>query len=537
MNKKRVLVSLTLMLAVLGCTRTPYVDPLISPETQTSIKTIDPLILEPRPEPNEPASAEPNAPEPATQVITLEQCRAQALEGNLELKAQLIAPTLAAESLSQERAKFEMAFSSNINYSKRDRASFSGLEGNQDDYLSLSNSIQAPLVTGGTASFDTRDNRQHSDNPWNTYDPIYSPSASMSLSQPLLQGGGQQATKYSIRIAGLNHARTKAQTKLEVIRIVAAMDRTYWRLYAAQKVLDVRQQQLVLAEAQLAQARRQVDSGVSAQVEIIRAEAGVAQQAEAIIVAQNDLADRQRELKRVMNKAGMTMQSHTRLIPASEPVPVPYILDPNIMLTSAFEHRMELLELELQLLQDDQTIDFRKNQALPVATMNYTYNVSGLGETRDESYDMLRESRYADHTMGLSMRIPLGNVAAKSRVRSARYEKYQRLINRKNRKSLIEYEVLNALNQVETNWERIIASQHNTILNSRVYEAEKRQFEQGLRTSTDVLDAQTTLANAQLSELSALVEYQIALVDLAYSTGTLLGAAQVEWDPIVPTIQ
>jgi outer membrane protein TolC len=315
------------------------------------------------------------------------------------------------------------------------------------------------------------------------------------------------------------------------------MDRTYWRLYAAQKVLDVRQQQLALAQAQLAQARRQVDSGVSAQVEIIRAEAGVAQQAEAIIVAQNDLADRQRELKRVMNRTDMTMQSRTQLIPASEPVPVPYMLDPNVMLTSAFEHRMELLELELQLLQDNQTIDYRKNQALPVATMNYTYNVSGLGETRNESYDLLRESRFADHTMGLSMRIPLGNAAAKSALRQAKYEKYQRLITRKNRKSLIEYEVLNALNQVETNWERIIASQHNTILNNRVYEAEKRQFEQGLRTSTDVLDAQTTLANAQLSELSALVEYQIALVDLAYATGTLLGSAQIEWEPVVPTIQ
>jgi outer membrane protein len=169
--------------------------------------------------------------------------------------------------------------------------------------------------------------------------------------------------------------------------------------------------------------------------------------------------------------------------------------------------------------------------------MNYTYNVSGLGDTRSDSYDLLEESRFADHTMGLSMRIPLGNAAAKSRVRRARYEKYQRLITRKQRKNLVEYEVLNAMDQVHTNWQRIIASQQNTVLSSRVYDAEKRQFEQGLRTSTDVLDAQTTLANAQLSELSALVEYQVALVDLAYATGTLLGAAQIEWEPTVPTIQ
>jgi len=55
-----------------------------------------------------------------------------------------------------------------------------------------------------------------------------------------------------------------------------------------------------------------------------------------------------------------------------------------------------------------------------------------------------------------------------------------------------------------------------------------------LRTSTDVLQAQTNFANSQSSEILALAEYQIALVDLSYATGTLLGAAKVRWEPIVP---
>ena len=46
--------------------------------------------------------------------------------------------------------------------------------------------------------------------------------------------------------------------------------------------------------------------------------------------------------------------------------------------------------------------------------------------------------------------------------------------------------------------------------------------------------AQTNLADAQRAEISALTEYQIALVDLAYATGTLLGAAKVQWAPFVP---
>jgi hypothetical protein len=52
-------------------------------------------------------------------------------------------------------------------------------------------------------------------------------------------------------------------------------------------------------------------------------------------------------------------------------------------------------------------------------------------------------------------------------------------------------------------------------------EAEKRQFEVGLRTSTDVLDAQAKFANAQ--------------IDLAYATGMFLGAYKIRWEPIVPS--
>jgi len=46
-----------------------------------------------------------------------------------------------------------------------------------------------------------------------------------------------------------------------------------------------------------------------------------------------------------------------------------------------------------------------------------------------------------------------------------------------------------------------------------------------------VLDAATRLAAAQLSEAQALADYQISQVDLAFATGTLLGASRVSWQP------
>ena len=136
--------------------------------------------------------------------------------------------------------------------------------------------------------------------------------------------------------------------------------------------------------------------------------------------------------------------------------------------------------------------------------------------------------------MGLQLLVPLGNEAAKSRLLQAFYQRRQWLATHENRQTAIELEVLNALDQLEANWQRILASRQSSILAGRLFEAEKRQFELGLGTSTDVLDAQTTFADAQSSEISALAEYQIALVDLSYATGTLLGAAKVQWQPFFP---
>ena len=175
-----------------------------------------------------------------------------------------------------------------------------------------------------------------------------------------------------------------------------------------------------------------------------------------------------------------------------------------------------------------------QNQALPLVTMDYRYNMNGLGGTRDDSYDLLFDKRFEDHRIGLQLLVPLGNEAAKSRLRQAFYQRRLRLATRDNRKALIELEVLNAADKLDANWQRILAGRQRAILDGRLFTAEKRQFELGLRTSTDVLQAQTNFANAQSAEILALAEYQIALVDLAYATGTLLGAAKIQWEPIVP---
>ena len=526
-----------------GCSptipNTPYFERKMSAD-QT--QTVKPLELEPyrsAEQPTTPSVLElPDEPLDTLE-LALDQCRALAMENNLDLKVQLYAPRISQESVNAERAKFEASFYSNFNFTKMDQpgAVNNAIQGSQGDYTQLDTGVEIPLQTGGTITFNLADNRSKSNFSSQTFNPSYEDDLTVSISQPLLRNAGTRTNLHSIRIAEYNKHITDARTKLEVIRVVAAMDRVYWQLYAAFKQFEVRKQQHELAKAQLERARRFVEAGQRSQIEINRAEAGLAQSLESIILAENNLRDRHRQLKQVLNKPGLDLRGPTIITPVTEPDPVHYTLEADTLVHQAIDNRMEMLELELEIAKNISDIHYLRNQALPLVSVDYSYNINGLGATRRDSLDLLSNNDFGDHRVGLKLLIPLGNQAAKSNLRAAYFARMQTLASRENREKMIEAEVLNALDQLESNWQRILAARQSTLLENRLYQAEIREFENGLSTSTDVLEAQTSFTNAQSTEINALADYQIALVDLGYATGTLLGAADIDWQPAAPPLK
>lgn len=478
-----------------------------------------------------PAQPEKPAPPPAKIDLTLEQCRALAMENNLDIKAQLISPTIAAERVTEEEAKFEWVFTGASTYTKTDTPTATSLTGSQTENVNTTLGVQIPLRTGATINFNLADALYKTDNAFSTLNPAYTADSSISISQPLLRNAGRRANTHSIRVAEYDSNITDARTKLEIVTILAAAERIYWRLYAARRELTLRKKQYDLADAQLQRSQRFVDAGDKPQIEVTRAEAGVAQTLGAIIIAENLVRDRERELKRILNMPNVSAETPTIINIKTEPDPVHYTLNPENLVQMAIDNRMEMLELELQIAKDISNIGYLRNQALPLVTLDYAYNINGLGSARSSAFNMMTHKKFEDQRFGLRMIVPLGNQAAKTRLLQAQLLKRQRLATKQGRRTVIQVEVLNAIDQLEANWQQILASRQSALLEARVYQAEMRQFEIGLGTNTDVLEAQTNLANAQSAEINSLTEYQIAIVDMANATGTLLGAAKIQWKP------
>ncbi len=168
---------------------------------------------------------------------------------------------------------------------------------------------------------------------------------------------------------------------------------------------------------------------------------------------------------------------------------------------------------------------------LPLVTLDYQYNVNGLGGSFSDSFQQAFDKDFEDHFVGLHLEVPIGNEQARSRYRRAIANRLQQLASKDQRALAIKQECFNAVDQLEANWQRILASRQRVILAARVVDVEVRQFERGVRTSTDVLDAQTRLASAQSDEINAITEYQISQVDIAFASGMLLGRSHVTWSP------
>jgi len=112
--------------------------------------------------------------------------------------------------------------------------------------------------------------------------------------------------------------------------------------------------------------------------------------------------------------------------------------------------------------------------------------------------------------IGARAEVPISNEVRLSQARRAVLQRVQRLATRDARAQTIRQEVLNAVDNLETAWQRILAARLATVFAARAYDAERRQFEVGLRTSIEVIDA--AIGHVRLHE-AVKATYAIRLVE------------------------
>ena len=483
--------------------------------------------------------------------LSLAEIRAKALSANLSLKIANFNPVIARTQLDEERAKFDQIIFANLKYGDKDTPEissdnirFTSNNPNLDDELVKLNKtpirtksilgdvgIAVPLRTGGTVTISAP--FENIDKTGDFTSNQYRTGLKFSISQPLLRDAGFSVNEASIQIAGLNEQASLASTRLQSIRIIATIDKAYWALNQAWTELEIRQQQYEFAVQNLIMVRKRVQEGLTASIEINRSEIGVNDRLEQLIIAKTNLSLAQRQLKFFLNDPQYAVTDETNLITTTPPDLYNYQFDRQNLVKNAQANRLDLLETELRLSEDSLRVAVLQNQTLPLFSLDYAYgSLSDSESSFSRSYSSLGQFDFNEWYIGLRFELPVSNDARKARLSRAVEQRLQRLSTKELQQLSIQREIYDVLDTLEQNWQRIVANKQQVAIAGTNYEAELKQFKEGLRTMTEVLEALTRLGDAQVREIKAITDYQASQVDLAFATGTLLGYSRVNFDRI-----
>jgi outer membrane protein TolC len=478
--------------------------------------------------------------------LSLREATAFALQGNLDVQIAGLNPRIQEARITEEKGIFDVEAKVAVTASNSRLLETSGvfLERVADDRVAQDNTQEQALSLGlsqltpygGTYELEfsgshletTRRTsataKRMQENPADSSPrtEFYENAVELKVTQPLLKNFGATVTKNRILIAQNDFTISQEDFRRQVIAVTSQVQQTYWELVFRRQDLNVRRQQLALNQKLLEQIRRQVAVGTLAPIEVLQAETNIARTKERIIVAENAVRDAEDRLKRVMNLSLTGEFADVELLPIDAPTYTEPAIDQMEQNRQALEQRPELRQAKLALENQNITLVFSKNQALPTLDLEASFRFNGIDSRfRDsfDQFDVLDRSRWE---VGLVFRYPLANRRAKSRLQQSRLAVRQQMLRIKNLEENIIAEVRAAVRDVLTSAQRVRATRAASRLAKKQLEAEEKKLQVGLATVFTVLDFQEDLAVERSNEINALTDYMKALVRLEEVKGTLL---------------
>lgn len=509
----------------------------VSDTEKTPLEVLPPAPME---SPPSSSSAMPPVALPEFKRLPLDvmQVRAAALEGNFSLRIEIVSPAIAREQISEEAARFQATFAAPLSHNEivpppANPGSFTtrAIQNQRTVFDSFNPSFNVPLLTGGQLSINQSIDRLDADAVGKAYDT----TLGLSFSQPLLRRAGVEVNTAGIRIAHVQTTSANANVKLAATKVLGDVERAFWNLYLAQKQREIAEQQVEIGERQVANTRRLIKADLFAEIDEQRALTGLYTRQAALYSTNIAVRFANRELKRLMQHPQFPVEAMTEIETATHPRPQLLELDRERLADFAQQNRMEMFQLQMDLLANQYVQLIESNGRLPKIDLVARNALLGNGGTLSRSYEQLLGKGYTDWSVQVIGEIPLPNgidQAADARRRQAVLRRLQLMISMESLGVLIQQEVNNAIDRIELNWYRVLAARSGVFAAEKAYIGEQRQFQLGQRNSTDVLIAADRLAIAQQQEVQALTDFEIAKVDLAVATGTTLGLSQVHWTPL-----
>jgi outer membrane protein TolC len=476
------------------------------------------------------------APAGAVRSLSLTDAVQLALEQNLGVRAERISPQIQQEAVLLAQAAWQPTFTSNFAYNSTDTPPDSFLSGAQQtlksDFFQGTAGVQQLLPWGASYTFGWDGSRSTTNNFFSNFNPRLRSNLQISFVQPLMRNFRTDSSRTQLVVSRRNREISDTQLRATVVNTVRNVKNAYWDLKYAIANLDVRRQSLELARQTLKDNRTRVEVGTMAPIDIVEAEAEVARNEEAVILAEAQIRQAEDRLRALVFDPASPDFWTTTIEPVDEPQVQAVVADADAAIRAALDKRTDLQQARKQLEVLDANLRYYRDQMLPQVNLEAEYSATGLGGTqliRGEGFPgpIIGETSrgfgkvlgdvytfdYPAWTLGVRVSYPIGRSAAQASYARTRLQYDQGQLQIRNLELQVATQVRDAARQVNTNIKRIEATRAARVLAERRLEAEQKKFGVGMSTSFLVFQAQRDLATARVNELRAILDYNQSLAD------------------------
>ncbi len=318
-----------------------------------------------------------------------------------------------------------------------------------------------------------------------------------------LIGTAIRAASVFLSISELEYERTRNDTILQVIQ-------AYQGVARADEFVRVAEEALRNAQERLRIIRAQVDAGVAAQFDLLRAETAVAQAEQAVLNARN-----QRELAvaALNNLLGRELSTPVQVVKAIELPPMPDA-DLETLTRQAYANRPEVLAAERSVELARVNIRNAQRGNLPTLVLSgqadFNLNTSPFNPRRET------------YTGVLVLSVPIWDSGiTRAREAQARDELAIAQIRLQQVKEGVALEVRQAYLNLQDAQKRLAVAQKGLAQATEALRLARIRFEAGVSPQLEISDAELAFTQAQTNLVNAQFDYLDAYAALQRAIGTI----------------
>lgn len=472
--------------------------------------------------------------------LTRDAALVTALVNNPGLEVARFAPRIAGMAVPEELAVFDPRLTSTTLYEQGNRrltaiqsltfrplggaADEQGVVGPPFDFdrqtLNLSATLSSLFPSGTGIAFSGVVDRSDTNFTPRQYEGAWS----LEVNQPLLEGRGSEVNLIALHQARNRAVQSEWQVRQAVLDLVAEVERSYWELALAQRVVAIREAGVELAAEQLALNEDLVDSGRAARSAVLSARAEQASRRADLEAARGEARASSERMLRLLNPPRAGRFGGDAVVRAVD-TPKAERMEPDAdaSLHRALERRPEVFRDRIETVNRRLDVTAAQDALKPEVDLVAAYDRTSLGsELGDGLNDLFDSTRFDRYRLVLEVEVPLVGRGELARYRSARLSELRAEALLEDTALRVAEEVRRAVIGVETEWARVEATAEAVASREEELRIERERYEAGEGRNLDVLAIQRLLVEARVAAATATVRYLQALTDLDRAEGTLL---------------